>query len=90
MNIKELNIKVDIEKMKLAEQEEFELLSGCSLFDLGKKGLTGRRLAALIYIFAKRDHKDIKFEDCLQLDMSEAAEMIEDVSDNDLKKEQTD
>jgi len=62
MNIRELNIKVDIQKMKLAEQEEFELLSGCGLFDLGKKGLTGRRLAALIYIFAKREDKKLGLE----------------------------
>ena len=78
MNIRDLNIKVDIEKMKLAEQEEFELLSGCALFDLGKKGLTGRRLAALIYIFAKRENSNIKFEDCLDLDMSEAALLMAD------------
>lgn len=78
MSIKDLNIKVDIEKMKLAEQEEFELLSGCALFDLGKKGLTGRRLAALIYIFAKRENPNVKFEDCLELDMSEAASMMVD------------
>lgn len=78
MNIRDLNIKVDIEKMKLAEQEEFELLSGCALFDLAKKGLTGRRLAALIYIFAKREHPQVTFEDCLNLDMTEAAEMMAD------------
>jgi hypothetical protein len=78
MNIRDLNIKVDIQKMKLAEQEEFELLSGCGLFDLGKKGLTGRRLAALIYIFAKREDKNVKFEDCLDLDMAEAAELMAD------------
>jgi hypothetical protein len=78
MNIRDLNIKVDIQKMKLAEQEEFELLSGCGLFDLGKKGLTGRRLAALIYIFAKRENKDVKFEDCLDLDMTEATELMAD------------
>jgi hypothetical protein len=78
MNIKELNIKIDIEKMKLSEQEEFENLSGCALFDLQKKGLTGRRLAALIYVFAKREDKSVKFEDCLDLDMSEAAEMMAD------------
>lgn len=78
MSIKDLNIKVDIEKMKLFEQEEFELLSGCALFDLGKKGLTGRRLAALIYIFAKREDKHVKFEDCLDLDMNEAAQLMAD------------
>lgn len=78
MNISDLNIKVDIEKMKLAEQEEFELLSGCALFDLAKKGLTGRRLAALIYIFAKREYAEITFEDCLNLDMTQAAEMMAD------------
>ena len=81
MNIRDLNIKVDIEKMKLAEQEEFELLSGCALFDLSKKGLTGRRLAALIYIFAKREDKNVKFEDCLNLDMAEAAELMADDAD---------
>ena len=83
MSIKDLGIKIDIEKMKLSEQEEFELLSGCTLFDLGKKGLTGRRLAALIFIFAKRVDPDVKFEDCLNLDMSEAAELM--VGDADPK-----
>lgn len=81
MNIRDLNIKVDIEKMKLAEQEEFETLSGCALFDLSRKGLTGRRLAALIYIFAKREDSNVKFEDCLDLDMTEAAEMMVDSED---------
>jgi hypothetical protein len=76
MSIKDLGIKIDIEKMKLSEQEEFELLSGCSLSDLGKKGLTGRRLAALIFIFAKRVDPNVKFEDCLDLDMSEVNEMM--------------
>jgi len=84
MSIKNLNIKVDIEKMKLSEQEEFEALSGCSLFQLQNKGLTGRRLAALIYIFAKRENKDVKFEDCLELDMSEAAELM--AGDDDPKE----
>lgn len=78
MSIKDLNITVDIERMKLSEQEEFELLSGCSLFDLPKKGLTGRRLAALIYIFAKRENKSVTFEECLDLDMTEASEMMAD------------
>jgi len=87
MNIKDLNIKIDIEKMKLSEQEEFELLSGCSLYDLEKKGLVGRRLAALIFIFAKREDSSVKFEDCLDLDMSEAAEMM---ADGDDPKEQSD
>jgi hypothetical protein len=87
MNIRDLNIKVDIEKMKLAEQEEFELLSGCALFDLAKKGLTGRRLAALIYIFARREDSSVKFEDCLELDMSEAAEMMADGDDPKGKKD---
>jgi hypothetical protein len=88
MSIKDLNIKIDIEKMKLAEQEEFEILSGCALFDLQKKGLTGRRLAALIYIFAKREDKNVKFEECLDLDMNEAAEMM--YEEPDQKKELTD
>jgi hypothetical protein len=85
MSIKNLNIKVDIEKMKLSEQEEFELLSGCALFDLGKKGLTGRRLAALIYIFAKREDSSVTFEDCLNLDMTEASSMmVDDVDPKEL------
>ena len=62
------NIKVNIEEMKLSEQEEFELLSGCSLMDLTKKGLTGRRLAALIFIFARREDKNVTFEECLEYD----------------------
>ena len=84
MSIKDLGIKIDIEKMKLSEQEEFELLSGCALFDLGKKGLTGRRLAALIYIFAKRVDPNVKFEECLELDMSDINEMM--VGDADPKE----
>lgn len=85
MSIKDLNIKIDIEKMKLSEQEEFELLSGCALFELGKKGLTGRRLAALIYIFAKRENSSVTFEECLDLDMAEAGAML--VDDVDPKEE---
>jgi hypothetical protein len=79
------NIKVNIEEMKLSEQEEFELLSGCSLMDLTKKGLTGRRLAALIFIFARREDKNVTFEECLNLNMTEASEMLvdSDPKDND-------
>jgi hypothetical protein len=72
------NLKVNIEDMKLSEQEEFELLSGCSLMDLEKKGLTGRRLAALIFIFAKREDNSITFEECLNLNMTEASGMLVD------------
>lgn len=75
------NIKVEIEKMKLGEQEEFELLSGCSLQDLMKKGLTGRRLAALIFIFAKREDSSVTFEECLNLDMEEATSLLVDDAD---------
>jgi hypothetical protein len=75
------NVKIEIEKMKLGEQEEFELLANCSLHDLMKKGLSGRRLAALIYIFAKRDDKTITFEQCLDLDMEQATNMIGDDAD---------
>jgi hypothetical protein len=88
MSIKKLNIKVDIEKMKLSEQETFENLSGCQLFDLPQRGITGRRLAALIYIFAKREDDSVTFEDCLELDMSEASKMVE--SDDVDPKELTD
>lgn len=81
MSVKDMNLVIDIEKMKLAEQEEFELLSGCALFDIAKKGLTGRRLAALIYIFAKREDKSVTFEECLELDMNEAGAMMAEVED---------
>lgn len=77
------NIKVNIEEMKLSEQEEFELLSGCSLMDLTKKGLTGRRLAALIFIFARREDKNVTFEECLNLNMTEASEMLVDTDPKD-------
>lgn len=75
------NVKIEIEKMKLGEQEEFELLSGCSLQDLMKKGLSGRRLAALIFIFAKREDPSVTFEQCLDLDMEQASQMLGDGSD---------
>jgi hypothetical protein len=81
MNVTELNIQVDIEKMKLSEQEEFERLSGCALFDLAKKGLSGRRLAALIYIFAKRVEPKVTFEECLDLDMNQASALMADDAD---------
>lgn len=81
MSIKNLNIKVNIEKMKLSEQELFENLSGCSLFDLQSKGLTGRRLAALIFIFAKREDATVTFEECLDLDMDEASALMVDDAD---------
>lgn len=73
--------KADIGKMTLGEQDLWENLSGCSLMDLGKKGLTGRRLAALLFIFAKRDDAEAKFEDFLSLDMDEAASMMADDED---------
>lgn len=76
-----MNIKIEIEKMKLGEQEEFELLSGCTLQDLAKKGLSGRRLAALIFIFAKREDASVTFEQCLELDMEQATNMIADGPD---------
>jgi hypothetical protein len=76
-----INVKIEIEKMKLGEQEEFELLSGCSLQDLAKKGLSGRRLAALIFIFARREDKSVTFEQCLDLDMEQATNMIADGPD---------
>jgi hypothetical protein len=75
------NVKIDIEKMKLSEQEQFELLAGCSLSDLSKKGLTGKRLAALIYIFAKREDDTVTFEECLDLDMAQASELLADDAD---------
>lgn len=75
------NIKVDIEKMKLGEQDEFETLSGCSIYDLGKKGLSGRRLAALIYIFAKREDDSVTFQECLDLDMTDASNLMVDDAD---------
>ena len=68
--------KADIGKMTLGEQDLWETLSGCALQDLGKRGLTGRRLAALIFIFAKRDNANAKFEDFLDLDMEAAAELL--------------
>lgn len=80
------NIKVDIEKMKLGEQDEFESLSGCSIYELADKGLSGKRLAALIYIFAKRENKEITFQECLELDMTEASNLIVvDADPKDLK-----
>lgn len=72
-----LNIKIDIERMKLREQEEFETLTGDSLSNAIKKGMTGRRLAALVYIFAKREDPSVTFEQCLDLDMGNVAEMMD-------------
>jgi hypothetical protein len=70
------NIKIDIEKMKLGEQEEFETLAGCSIYQLSDKGLSGKRLAALIYIFARREDDKVTFQDCLELDMTEASNLM--------------
>lgn len=75
------NIKVDIEKMKLGEQDEFETLSGCSIYELANKGLSGKRLAALIYIFAKREDSTVTFQECLDLDMTEASDLMVDETD---------
>lgn len=77
--------KADLGKMTLGEQELWENLAGCSLGDLGKKGLSGRRLAALLFVFAKRDNADAKFEDFLNLDMEQAAELLAD-EDKDPKE----
>lgn len=78
------NFKVDLGKMTLGEQDLWEQLSGSRLHELGKTGLTGRRLAALIFVFAKRENPEAKFEDYLKLDMSEASEYL---ADDDEKKE---
>lgn len=74
--------KADLGKMTLGEQELWENLAGCSLGDLSKKGLSGRRLAALLFVFAKRDNAEAKFEDFLNLDMEQAAELIADEDDD--------
>ncbi len=73
--------KIDLAKMTLGEQDQWELLAGCSLQDLAKKGLTGKRLAALIFIFAKRDDANAKFEDFLSLDMDSATSFLADDDD---------
>lgn len=74
----DLNIQIDIEKMKLREQEEFETLAGCSMNDVAKKGLSGKRLAALVYIFAKRENPAISFNEVLELDLSQVSGMMVD------------
>lgn len=73
--------KIDLGKMTLGEQDQWELLSGCSLQDLAKKGLTGKRLAALLFIFAKRDDANAKFEDFLNMDFEASTELLADDDD---------
>lgn len=77
------NMKIDIERMKLGEQEIFENLAGCSMTDISSKGLSGKRLAALIYVFAKRTNPELTFEEVLELDLTQASNMFE----ADTKKE---
>lgn len=77
------DLKIDIETMKLGEQEEFELLAGCSLMDLQKKGLSGKRLAAVVYIFAKREDPNITFAEILDLDMKQVSGMMVDPDPKD-------
>lgn len=72
----------DLGKMTLGEQEEWERLAGCSLSDLERKGLTGRRMAALLFIFGKRDDANAKFEDYLALDMEQATSLLAGVDDD--------
>lgn len=74
--------KIEIGKMTLGEQDLWENLAGCSLQDLTKKGLTGRRLAALIYVFAKREDSNVQFEKFLNMDMDEATSMLADEDDD--------
>ena len=76
-------VKADLNKMTLGDMEEFELLSGCSMSELSKRGLSGRRLAALIYIFAKRENPSLDFKEVLDLDFDTAQEML--VVDEDPK-----
>lgn len=73
--------KIDLGKMTLGEQDQWELLAGCSLQDLSKKGLTGKRLAALLFIFAKRENPETKFEDFLNMDMDSATDFLADDDD---------
>jgi hypothetical protein len=77
--------KVDLGKMTLGEQDLWEQLSGTRLQELSKVGLTGRRLAALIFIFAKRENPEAKMEDYLKLNMEQASAYIAD--DDDTKKD---
>jgi hypothetical protein len=74
-------MQIDLGKMTLGEQDLWETLSECSLHKLSEKGLTGKRLAALIYVFAKRENPSVKFEDYLQMDMDSASEMLADDDD---------
>jgi hypothetical protein len=80
-------IKADISKMTLGEQALWETLTGDRLHKLGDTGLTGKRLAALIFIFAKRQDPAAKFDDYLNLNMDEASELLGD--DDEDPKEQT-
>jgi hypothetical protein len=75
--------KADLAKMTLGEQELWENLAGCSLGDLQKKGLMGKRLAALLYVFAKREDANAKFEDFLNMDIETAMELV--ANDDDPK-----
>jgi hypothetical protein len=70
--------KADLNRMTLGEQEVWENLTGCSMQDLRKKGLSGRRLAALLFIFEKRENPDVEFEKFLNMDMSQAADLLDD------------
>jgi hypothetical protein len=73
--------KIDLNKMTLGEQDQWELLAGCSMQDLQNKGLTGKRLAALLFIFAKRDNANAKFEDFLNMEFDASTELLADDDD---------
>jgi hypothetical protein len=72
-----MDLKIDIERMKLREQEVFEELAGCSILEVQKKGLSGKRLAALVYIFVKREQPEVTFEEILELDLSQVSNMMD-------------
>lgn len=77
--------KIELGKMTLGEQDVWEKLAGCSLTDIQKLGLTGRRMAALLYIFAKREDANVQFEKFLNMDMEEATSYLAD-EDEDPKE----
>lgn len=74
-------IKIDLGKMTLGEQDAWESVAGCRFHEVLKLGLTGKRLAATLFIFAKRENPDVKFEDFLNMGFDAASEMMADDDD---------
>ncbi|APF33386.1 hypothetical protein [Microbacterium paludicola] len=67
-------MKKDIQSLTLGEIDEFETLTGSGLATMSDTTApgAGKKLAALVYIFTKRENPDYTIADAFKLSIDEA------------------